>query len=148
ISVEDGVTVWTCLGQCFAELLHNPLGARVPSDVEVQDLSTPMLDDEETVQHLERDRRDGEEVECEDCLAMILEKRQPALGWITSAANSPQITGYRPFRGDEAEFLKFSVDLRRSPIRVLLSETLDQGANLGRDFGPTTAGSRAPAPPE
>jgi hypothetical protein len=40
----------------------------------VQDLSAPVLDDEETVEQPERDRRYGEEVESDDDLTVVVEK--------------------------------------------------------------------------
>ena len=51
-------------------------------DVEVQDATTPVLDNEEAVQELERYRRNGQKVHGDDGFAMIVEKRQPALAWI------------------------------------------------------------------
>jgi hypothetical protein len=54
----------------------------MPGHVEMEDLATPMLDDEEAVERLERDRRNGEEVERGDHLTMVAEKGEPALGGI------------------------------------------------------------------
>ena len=119
------------------------------SDVELCEVQNPptlMLDDEEAVKHLERDRRDREEVECDDRLAMILEKGQPALAGITAPSNSAKVTGHTPFGDGEPELLKFSVDLRRSPIWVLSRQALDQDTDLCCYPGSTAAGSRAPTP--
>ena len=106
----------------------------------MQNLPTPMLDDEEAVKHLERDCRDREEVECDDCLAMILEKGQPALAGITAVSNSAKVTGHAAFGDGEPELLKFSVDLRRSPIWVLSRQALDQDTDLSRYPGSAAAG--------
>ena len=48
-------------------------------DVEVQDPAAPVLDDEKTVEQPECQCRHGEEVEGDDHLAVILEKRKPPL---------------------------------------------------------------------
>ncbi len=59
VVVEDGIMIWTSLGKRFTQLLHHPLGSRMTSDVEVQDPATAMLDYEEAIQELERQRRHG-----------------------------------------------------------------------------------------
>src|SRR5262249_34192281 len=112
------------------------------SRIDMQNLPTPMLDDEEAVRNLEPERRDREEVECDDCLAIILEKGLPATAWITVVSNSAKVTGHAAFGDGEPELLKFSVDLRRSPIWVLSRQALDQDTDLCRDPGSTAAGSR------
>jgi len=94
----------------------------------VQNPTPPMLDDEEAVEQLERQRWHGEEVEGNDHLAVILEESQPAPSGITAAPNSSQISGHTPFGDDEAEFLKFSVDLGGSPVSGLLISAGDFGA--------------------
>jgi hypothetical protein len=53
--------------------------------VAVQNLAAFVLDDKEAVQHSERHRRYGEEIECRDPLTMILQKREPVLLAVTTA---------------------------------------------------------------
>ena len=60
-------------------------------DVEVQDPTPAMLDDKQTVQLLERDCRDSEEIECNDRLSMVPKKREPTLARICSAVHTPEI---------------------------------------------------------
>ena len=55
-------------------MLNDPVCSRVPGDIEVQDFSTPVLDDEETVEKLECHRRQGEEVHCRNDLAVVPQK--------------------------------------------------------------------------
>jgi hypothetical protein len=50
-----------------------------------------VLDDKEAVQQLERQRRDGEEIERDDCLAVILKERTPSLGRVTAAVQATQV---------------------------------------------------------
>src|SRR5881394_2591128 len=47
VVVEDGITIRTSLGKRFTQLLHHPLGSRMTSNVEVQNLAPAMLDYEE-----------------------------------------------------------------------------------------------------
>jgi hypothetical protein len=51
-------------------------------------LPTPVLDDEEAVQHLEGQRGHGEEIERSDHLPVISEEGQPTLAWITAALDT------------------------------------------------------------
>jgi hypothetical protein len=57
--------------------------------VEVQDPATPVLDHEEAVQYPKGRGRHGEEVEGDDGLAMVAQKRKPLLARIASALNPP-----------------------------------------------------------
>jgi hypothetical protein len=68
-----GLTVppYSCGGrqgqrQCFRQLLYDPIAGRVRRCIEmkdVKDATSMMLDDEEAIEHAERQRRHGEEVE-------------------------------------------------------------------------------------
>ena len=72
----------------LAQLLHDPLRTRMSSNVEMENPAAPMLDDKEAVQQLERQRRHGEELEGDDDLSVILQKRQPPFTRVVSAVNS------------------------------------------------------------
>ena len=50
----------------FAYLLDNPIAGRIPRNIEVQDTSTVMADDEEAVEHVEGEGRDREEIHRRD----------------------------------------------------------------------------------
>ena len=93
------------------------------SDVEVQDPATAMLDDEQAVEQLKRHGWHREEIESNDDLAVVLEKSQPSSARVTAAAEPSKIASDGPFGDDEAELLKFSVDLGGSPIPGSLPPT-------------------------
>src|SRR5882724_5176242 len=122
IAVQDHVTVWASFGEGLPQLLHDPLRTRTSSDVEVQDPAAPMLDDKEAVQQLERQRRHGEEIESDDNLSVILQKRRPPFTRVASALNSTQIPGDGPLRDNEAELQHLAVDFAGSPVRILLRQ--------------------------
>ena len=148
IAIQDHVTVWASFREGLAQLLDDPLRTRMSSNVEVQDPAAPVLDDKEAVQQLERQRRHGEEVEGDDDLAVILEKRQPPFTWVATASNASQIPGDSPLRDNEAELQQLAVDLRGSPIRVLLRQASDQSANLLGDLRSAAAWPGSPTPVE
>lgn len=67
------------VGLCFAHLLQDPEGTRIPRNIEAQNSRAIVPDDEETVQDTERKRRDSEEIHRCDRLAMISQEGEPTL---------------------------------------------------------------------
>src|SRR5437879_6438588 len=51
ISVEDQILARRRVGKSFPQLLHNPSSGRMSGDVEVQDSSAVVTDDEEAVEN-------------------------------------------------------------------------------------------------
>ena len=56
VPIENRKTVWAGFWKALTQLLYYPLRSRMWSDVEVQDLAASVLDHEEAVQQLERQR--------------------------------------------------------------------------------------------
>jgi hypothetical protein len=104
VLIQDHMTIRSGFRKCFAQLLDDPVCTRVPRYVEVQDLPTVVFDYKKAVEQLERQRRNGEEVESDDYFAMVLEKCPPPLPCIATPPHSPQIASDSPFRDREAEF--------------------------------------------
>ena len=112
----------------------------------MQDPSPAMLDDKQTVQLLKRDCRNGEEIECNDRLAMISKEREPTLAGISSAVHTPEITRNASFGDLKTELQHFAMDLRRSPTGILVCQAADQITKLARDFRSANPGTRCPSP--
>src|SRR5262249_43357641 len=104
----------------------------------------PVLNDKEAVQQLERQRRHGEEIERDDRLAVILQEGPPARGRASTTPNVAQIPRDSPFRDHEAELLQLSVDLGRSPVRILVRQASDQLTYLLRDLRSATLAAGTP----
>ena len=62
---------WPGRGGDVTQLLNNPGCRRVCSNVDMQDLSTSMSDEEPDVEKLEARRRHNEEVHCADRVSVI-----------------------------------------------------------------------------
>ena len=146
IAVEHDVTIWACFGKRLPQLLHDPLGSRMAGHVAVQNLASRMLDDEETVEQLERNRRHGEKVECHDHFAVILQKGKPTIARITAAADGSQISSDGSFRNGEAELHKLPVNPRSAPVGVLFRQATDQNSHLVADLRPAAARPGPPSP--
>jgi len=146
IVIQNGVAIGGRLRKGFAKLLHDPICGRMSRDVEMQDSTAFVLDDEETVQHSETRGRNGEEVEADDGLAVVLQKCEPFLGWVASPLRTREIAGDGSLGQDKAELLQFSVDPRRAPTCILLGQAANQCAKFRRDPRPTAAPPGSPAP--
>jgi hypothetical protein len=79
---------------------------------------------------------------------VILEERQPAFARITAALYTSKIPGDGPFGGDEAELLKFSMNLGGSPVRVLCRQPPNQRPDLIGDLWAAALRLGPPAPVE
>jgi hypothetical protein len=62
------------------------------------------------------------------------------------ALDTPKIPGDGPFRDDEAELQKLSVDLGGSPAFILFRQASVKTADLLSDLRPALATTRSPAP--
>src|SRR5450759_5488678 len=118
VVVEDRITIRTRLGEYFPQLLHNPIGCRMPSDVEMQNPAPAMLDYEEAIQELESQRGHGEEVEGDDDLTMVSEEGEPPFGRIAASSQASQISTDSALGDLEAELQQFTMDLRSFIVRI------------------------------
>jgi len=66
----------------FAHLLDNPIAGRMWCDLEMQNASTVVADDEEAVEHVECKCRDREEIHRGDGFSVITQKSQPTFAGI------------------------------------------------------------------
>ena len=96
-------------------MLDHPIRRRVPRDIEMQDLTTGVLDNEQAVEQLKVDRRNCEEVEGHNRFSVILPKRQPLFPRIAAPSDAPQIAGDRAFGNDQAKLLQFAMGFWARP---------------------------------
>jgi hypothetical protein len=134
IAIQDDVAVPTCFGEGFTQLLDYPLRIWMSGHVEVQNLPSIVLDNEEAIEELESRRRHGEEVERSDYLAVIRQECQPLLARVSTSSNASEIPADACFRDDEAELLEFTVDLGRAPSRILLCQAADECTDFSSSF--------------
>jgi len=112
----------------------------------MQNPAPAMLDDEEAVQELERQRRHSKEVEGNDHFTMVSEEGEPVFGSIAASPQALQISGDSAFGDLEAELQKFSMDLRCSPVRILSRHAANESPNLLAHLGSAATRPRSPTP--
>jgi len=110
----------------------------ISRNMEMQNLTPVVPDDEKAMQNTKREGWDGEEVHRSNCLAMVSEERQPSLFGIRISRGSPDPSRDTPFREIEPQLEQFAVNARRSPGPILGNHTKDQGANLLADTLPSS----------
>ena len=133
----------------FSQLLNDPQAGRVPCDVDVQDPSTGVVDDEEAVEYAEGDRWNREEVHCGDGFPVVAQKRKPALGWFKISGRTTQPAGNGSLRTSKpsirsspwmrgAPQVGFSVTIRkirsRTSIEILLLPIIRPTLEIARQY--------------
>ena len=93
-------------------------------------------------------RRDSEEVEGDDHLTVIVEKRKPPFAGVTTAPHAPQIPGHTPFGNNEPQLQQFAVNPGSPPVGVLFREPPNQTTDFLTHPRMSTARAGAPAPVE
>ncbi len=75
--IKDQVFESAIVGEGFAKLLRSPCASRVLRGTKMKNPAPVMGDDEETIEHTKSQRRHGEEVHCDNGLAMVGQEGLP-----------------------------------------------------------------------
>ena len=119
ISIPDNVAGLATPRRGLNHLPPRPLCGCMPSHIEVDDSATPVLDEEEHVQRLERQGVDGEEVTSPDLRSVISKERSPSLRWRPSTSLMSIATNGLG-ANVEAQGKELATNSFRAPMRVLL----------------------------
>src|SRR5258708_14351496 len=98
----------------------------------MQDAPTIVADDEEAVEHTERNRWHGEEVHRRNRFAMVSKEGEPTVGRVKISRRSFYPMGARSLGELKTEHEEFPMYPRRSPGWVLGNHLVDQLPNLLR----------------
>jgi len=124
-------------GKCLPQLLDDPTASRMLRDVNVQDASTIVADDEEAVEHAERNRWHSKEIHGRNGFPMVSKKGQPALGPVGISRRSFHPTSDGSLGEVKAEHEEFPMDPWCSPGWVLGNHLENQFPNLLRRLFPS-----------
>lgn len=130
IVVEEKEPGRGLVGKCFAQLLDDPIASWMPCDIEVQDATPVMTNDEKAVQQVECDGGDSKEVHGGNDFAVIVKKRKPTLRRLRVSRCTTHPTGDRSLGYLEAEHEEFAVDARRAPGGIFNDHLKDQVTDL------------------
>jgi len=146
--IKDQVFGSTIVGKGFAQLLRRPWASRVLRGIEMKNHGSVMGDDEETGEHAESQRRNGEEVHGCDHLAMVAQKYSPSRGRLRIFGRFPHPAQYSSLGDVEAEHLEFALNSRCAPSRILRNDLEDELTNFlaCRPSAHADSGPRNPLP--
>src|SRR5580704_18656284 len=147
VSIEDQVLVVRAIWERFAKLLHHPIIGRVLSDIQVDDLSTIMPNQEQAVKNAEVCCDHREKIHPGDQLPVILQKDSPKLSSPVAAMQSHKVSRDRSLGNLEPQLQRLAVDARSSPGRVLARHGVEGSPNLGpgdRSANRFASGAKAP----
>jgi len=117
------------------QLVNNPTGDWVGSNVEVKDTPAAVSDHEEAIEHTEREGRNGEEVHGGDCFPMIVQKSQPMFGGPRVSGGSAHPTRDASLGDIETEHEKLAMNTWGAPSGILRDHPKDQLADfVGNSF--------------
>jgi hypothetical protein len=95
-------------------------------NVEVQDATPVMANDEKAIEQVEGDGGDRKEVYGGNGFAVIMKKRKPTLGRCKISGCTAHPAGDGALRYVEAQHEEFAVDARRTPGRIFNDHLKDQ----------------------
>ena len=88
--------------------------------------------DDENVQRLKCNGRDGQEIDGPDLVEMIPDEGLPVL--IGSSPPPYHVLRHRRYGQEMSQHHQFTLDMRRSPVRIIKRDPVDQFDHPDRDF--------------
>src|SRR5262249_16685880 len=131
-------------GECFSNLLRNPLCRRVWCYVDPDQLSPSDPDNDQSIEQVKADGRNHEQIHGCDMWGVVAQKRGPAL---RGRPPSPtHVLGAGRLRHRKAELEQLTMNARRTPKCILSAHPSDQCPQIGIDLWPTSKTARFPLP--
>jgi hypothetical protein len=116
--------------KCFSQLLDDPQACRMLCDVEVQNAPTIVADDEEAVEHTERNRWHSEEVHRRNRFPMVSKEGAPTFGRVRISRRSAHPARDRSLGEVKTKHDQLTMDARCAPRWILDNHPEDQIPNL------------------
>ena len=140
-SIKDQLTWRRVVGESLPQLLNNPSAGRMLCHIALKDAPPVMRNDEEAIEHTERERRHGEEVHRCDGLTVVAQERRPVSCRLRIPRRFPHPAQHGSFRDIESKHFQFAMNARGAPSRVLSDHPKDEFAPLFADALSPRAGS-------
>ena len=100
VAVEEEISRRGVVRESFAQLLDHPCRCRMECCVEVHDVATTRLDDEEAVQQPERRGRHGKQIHGHDVVFMVAQESHPSLQLVGLGRPPRQVARHRVIVSD------------------------------------------------
>ena len=119
----------------LGDLMRQPDLCGIRGDIEVDDFSSLVTEDDQDVEQLKRRRHDDEHVDGGSVMHVVVQKRAPVRGW--SPGPPRQVSADRDLADFDAELEQFTVNAGRAPKRICLAHLANQIADLAVHAGPS-----------
>src|SRR3990172_2078081 len=147
VSIADHVADGRLPGGCLDDLLRGPPCGRELRDVGMQDAPTIMGEHQEDETNPEGSGRDGEEVNGDQRLDVVIEEGSPGLRWRLPPAG--HVLGHGGLGDVDSELEQLTVNSRGTPERIGRGHATDEVAEVARHGGSAVAVTPTlPAPVE
>ena len=144
VAVTDKVAWCLIPRERFSNLPGDPLGGWIRGHIGPDEPSPFQTQDDQSVQQLEPDRRNDEQINGSDVGGMVAQERPPPRRG--RAATLDHVFGNRGLGDVDTQLQQLAIDAWRTPERVVAVHHPDQIADIGRDRRPTDTTTRLPAP--
>src|SRR6266436_3425888 len=124
--------LWPHTAQTICKKSVTQETSRMLGDVEVQDASTAVADDEEAIEHAKVDRWHREEVHGRNRFPVVSKEGEPAFSWLGISRRPFHPTRNGSLAEIKTEHKKLAVNARRSPGWILNNHPEDQLSNFLR----------------
>jgi hypothetical protein len=144
VPIADEVAWGLMPGECFRNLLRDPVRCRVRRHIDPDKLSPGQPDNDEDVEQVEADGRDHEQIHGRDVRHMIAQERAPALTGRVAFLGHVLGDGRLSYR--KAELEQFAMNVRCTSKSIVHAHPPDQCPQFRMDLRPTSRGAGFPAP--
>src|ERR1700751_960566 len=114
-SIEDQITGRGIVGKCLAQLLNHPGTVWMLGQVEMENPSPVMCNDEEAIEHAESKCRHGKEIHRGDRLSVIVQKNRPPFCGLRISRCFPHPAENGPLGDPKAKHIQFPINARGTP---------------------------------
>src|SRR5882724_1196133 len=144
IPIADEVTRRFIPRKCLRYLTCNPLCRRICCDVDPDEVSAVEPDNDESIEQVETDSWNNEQVHGGNVGRVVTQEGSPSLaGW---PASLDHVLGDARLRDFKPELEQFAVDTWRAPKRIFDAHPPDQSAQFRVDRRSSSLWARLPTP--
>src|SRR5260221_4656580 len=144
VAIADEVVRRLIPGKCFRYLTCNPFGRRICCDVDPDEVSAAEPDDDASIEQVETDSWNNEQVDGGNVRRVVPQEGPPFLaGWPPSFDH---VLGNARLCDLKPELEQFAVNAWRAPKRIFDAHPPDQYAQLRVDLRSPSQWARLPTP--
>jgi len=144
IPIADEIVRRLIPGECLGQLACDPFSRRICCDIDPDQVSPAQTDDNESIEKVEANGLDNEQIHGGNVRRVVTHKGLPSLTW--RSVPFDHVFGDARLRDLKPELEQFTVNARCAPKRVLDAHPPDLGTQLRLDLRAPSPRARLPTP--